>query len=52
MVTFSLLFFPISQEFLLEGRQSHLGHLIPKLQEVNRCLGDLLATTGKVRAAD
>ncbi|NWR89559.1 SAPC2 protein, partial [Furnarius figulus] len=26
---------------------SHLGHLVPKLQEVNRCLGDLLSTTGK-----
>ncbi|NXF94356.1 SAPC2 protein, partial [Eubucco bourcierii] len=34
-------------EFLPEGGQSHLGRLIPKLQEVNRCLGDLLATTGK-----
>ncbi|NXX49784.1 SAPC2 protein, partial [Tricholaema leucomelas] len=33
--------------FLLEGGQNHLCHLIPKLQEVNRCLGDLLATTGK-----
>ncbi|NXO39905.1 SAPC2 protein, partial [Locustella ochotensis] len=30
-----------------EGGQSHLGHLVPKLQEVNRCLGDLLSTAGK-----
>ncbi|NXV05260.1 SAPC2 protein, partial [Cettia cetti] len=30
-----------------EGGQSHLGHLVPKLQEVNRCLSDLLSTAGK-----
>ncbi|XP_035747756.1 suppressor APC domain-containing protein 2 [Egretta garzetta] len=36
-----------SAEFLPEGSQSHLGRLVPKLQEVNRCLGDLLSTTGK-----
>ncbi|NXV37850.1 SAPC2 protein, partial [Rissa tridactyla] len=36
-----------SAEFLPEGSQSHLGCLLPKLQEVNRCLGDLLSTTGK-----
>lgn len=30
-----------------EGDQSHLGRLVPKLQEVNRCLGDLLSTAGK-----
>ncbi|NXB29339.1 SAPC2 protein, partial [Eulacestoma nigropectus] len=30
-----------------EGGQSHLGRLVPKLQEVNRCLGDLLSTAGK-----
>ncbi|PKK18027.1 suppressor APC domain containing 2 [Columba livia] len=36
-----------SAEFLPEGTQSHLGRLVPKLQEVNRCLGDLLSTTGK-----
>ncbi|XP_064324705.1 suppressor APC domain-containing protein 2 [Phalacrocorax carbo] len=36
-----------SAEFLPEGSQSHLGHLVPKLQEVNRCLADLLSTTGK-----
>ncbi|KAF4801716.1 Suppressor APC domain-containing protein 2 [Turdus rufiventris] len=30
-----------------EDGQSHLGHLVPKLQEVNRCLGDLLSTAGK-----
>ncbi|NXL36240.1 SAPC2 protein, partial [Glaucidium brasilianum] len=34
-------------EFLPEGSQSHLGHLVPKLQEVNRCLGDLLSTASK-----
>uniref|UniRef100_A0A8C8AWQ0 Suppressor APC domain containing 2 n=1 Tax=Otus sunia TaxID=257818 RepID=A0A8C8AWQ0_9STRI len=37
----------ISQEFLPEGSQSHLGRLVPKLQEVNRCLGDLLSTASK-----
>ncbi|NXH65838.1 SAPC2 protein, partial [Hydrobates tethys] len=36
-----------SAEFFPEGGQSHLGRLVPKLQEVNRCLGDLLSTTGK-----
>ncbi|PKU38629.1 suppressor apc domain-containing protein 2 [Limosa lapponica baueri] len=36
-----------SAEFLPEGGQSHLGHLLPKLQEVNCCLGDLLSTAGK-----
>nr|XP_021389323.1 suppressor APC domain-containing protein 2 isoform X2 [Lonchura striata domestica] len=30
-----------------EGGQSHLGRLVPKLQEVNRCLGDLLSTSSK-----
>ncbi|XP_027752756.1 suppressor APC domain-containing protein 2 [Empidonax traillii] len=30
-----------------EGGWSHMGHLIPKLQEVNRCLGEFLSTTGK-----
>ncbi|NWU44699.1 SAPC2 protein, partial [Hylia prasina] len=30
-----------------EGGQSHLGHLVPKLQEVNHCLSDLLSTAGK-----
>ncbi|NXJ79034.1 SAPC2 protein, partial [Trogon melanurus] len=36
-----------SAEFLPEGGQSHLGRLVPKLQEVNRCLGDLLSTASK-----
>ncbi|KAJ7427946.1 Suppressor APC domain-containing protein 2 [Willisornis vidua] len=35
-----------SADFPESGR-SHLGHLVPKLQEVNRCLGDLLSITGK-----
>lgn len=48
MVTYSLFFLPVLQNFP-EGGQSHLGHLVPKLQEVNRCLGDLLSTAGKVR---
>ncbi|NXW69766.1 SAPC2 protein, partial [Hirundo rustica] len=30
-----------------EGGQSHLGRLVPKLQEVNSCLSDLLSTAGK-----
>ncbi|XP_027522753.1 suppressor APC domain-containing protein 2 [Corapipo altera] len=30
-----------------ESGWSHLGHLVPKLQEVNRCLGEFLSTTGK-----
>ncbi|XP_072739468.1 suppressor APC domain-containing protein 2 [Ciconia boyciana] len=36
-----------SAEFLPEGSQSQLGRLVPKLQEVNRCLGDLLSTASK-----
>ncbi|NXU32701.1 SAPC2 protein, partial [Thalassarche chlororhynchos] len=36
-----------SAEFLPEGSQSHLGRLVPKMQEVNRCLGDLLSTASK-----
>ncbi|XP_056208795.1 suppressor APC domain-containing protein 2 [Falco biarmicus] len=36
-----------SADFVSEGSQSHLGRLVPKLQEVNRCLGDLLSTTSK-----
>ncbi|KAM6243835.1 suppressor APC domain-containing protein 2 [Porphyrio hochstetteri] len=36
-----------SADLLAEGSQSQLGCLFPKLQEVNRCLGDLLSTTGK-----
>ncbi|XP_040541557.1 suppressor APC domain-containing protein 2 isoform X2 [Gallus gallus] len=36
-----------STDFLPDGSQSHLGHLIPKLQEVNRCLGELLSAVGK-----
>lgn len=36
-----------SAEFLPDGGHSHLGCLVPKLQEVNRCLGDLLSTAGK-----
>ncbi|NXO60930.1 SAPC2 protein, partial [Aramus guarauna] len=34
-------------DFLTESSQSQLGRLVPKLQEVNRCLGDLLSTAGK-----
>ncbi|XP_065551677.1 suppressor APC domain-containing protein 2 isoform X1 [Lathamus discolor] len=36
-----------SVDFPPEGSQSHLGRLVPKLQEVHRCLGDLLSTAGK-----
>ncbi|XP_030317194.1 suppressor APC domain-containing protein 2 [Calypte anna] len=36
-----------SAEFLPESGQSHLGRLVPKLQELNRCLSDLLSTTSK-----
>ncbi|KAM9521835.1 suppressor APC domain-containing protein 2 isoform 1-T1 [Guaruba guarouba] len=36
-----------SVDFAPESSQSHLGHLVPKLQEVNRCLGDFLSTAGK-----
>ncbi|XP_061867642.1 suppressor APC domain-containing protein 2 [Colius striatus] len=36
-----------SADFLQEGSQSHLGRLLPKLQEVNRCLSDLLSAAGK-----
>uniref|UniRef100_A0A674II42 Suppressor APC domain containing 2 n=1 Tax=Terrapene triunguis TaxID=2587831 RepID=A0A674II42_9SAUR len=31
-----------TNDFFPEGSQSHLGRLLPKLQEVNRCLGELL----------
>ncbi|XP_075573133.1 suppressor APC domain-containing protein 2 [Pelecanus crispus] len=37
-----------SAELLSDGSQSHLGCLVPKLREVNRCLGDLLSTAGKL----
>ncbi|KAM9117202.1 suppressor APC domain-containing protein 2 [Pangshura tecta] len=36
-----------TNDFFLEGSQSHLCRLLPKLQEVNRCLGELLSTSGK-----
>ncbi|XP_035197797.1 suppressor APC domain-containing protein 2 [Oxyura jamaicensis] len=36
-----------STDFFPDGSQSHLGRLLPKLQEVNRCLGDLLSAVGK-----
>ncbi|XP_024075177.1 suppressor APC domain-containing protein 2 [Terrapene carolina triunguis] len=36
-----------TNDFFPEGSQSHLGRLLPKLQEVNRCLGELLSTSGK-----
>ncbi|EMP29994.1 hypothetical protein UY3_12888, partial [Chelonia mydas] len=36
-----------TNDFFSEGNQSHLGHLLPKLQEVNRCLRELLSTSGK-----
>ncbi|XP_025929163.1 suppressor APC domain-containing protein 2 [Apteryx rowi] len=34
-------------DFLPDGSQSHLGRLLPKLQEVNRSLSDLLSAVGK-----
>uniref|UniRef100_G1MQR1 Suppressor APC domain containing 2 n=1 Tax=Meleagris gallopavo TaxID=9103 RepID=G1MQR1_MELGA len=40
-----------STDFLPDGSQSHLGRLIPKLQEVNRCLGDLLSAVGNSTSA-
>ncbi|XP_067295968.1 suppressor APC domain-containing protein 2 [Pseudorasbora parva] len=36
-----------STEFLAESCQSRLDVLLPKLQEVTRCLGDLLSCSGK-----
>ncbi|XP_034608020.1 suppressor APC domain-containing protein 2 [Trachemys scripta elegans] len=36
-----------TNDFFPEGSQNHLGRLLPKLQEVNRCLGELLSTSGK-----
>ncbi|NXJ69470.1 SAPC2 protein, partial [Rostratula benghalensis] len=36
-----------SAEFLPEGSHGQLGHLLPKLQEVNHCLCDLLSTASK-----
>ncbi|XP_025962045.2 suppressor APC domain-containing protein 2 [Dromaius novaehollandiae] len=36
-----------STDFLPDGSQNHLGRLLPKLQEVNRCISDLLSAAGK-----
>lgn len=36
------------QDFLTETNQSRMNVLIPKLQEVNRCLNDLISCTGMV----
>ena len=37
-----------SQDFFTEASQSRINVLIPKLQEVNRCLNDLISCTGMV----
>ncbi|XP_030626082.1 suppressor APC domain-containing protein 2 [Chanos chanos] len=34
-------------DFLTESSQSRLGVLLPKLQEVNRCLNDLISNSGQ-----
>ncbi|XP_059571509.1 suppressor APC domain-containing protein 2 isoform X2 [Alligator mississippiensis] len=39
-----------NNDFLPEGSQSHLGRLLPKLQEVIHCLSELLDTSGKPSA--
>lgn len=36
------------QDFFTEASQSRMNVLIPKLQEVNRCLNDLITCTGMV----
>lgn len=43
------LFFP--QDFFTEASQSRMNVLIPKLQEVNRCLNDLITCNGGVSFA-
>ncbi|XP_040053032.2 suppressor APC domain-containing protein 2 isoform X1 [Gasterosteus aculeatus] len=35
-----------STDFFTEANQSHMNVLIPKLQEVNRCLNDLISCSG------
>ncbi|KAK6480882.1 suppressor APC domain-containing protein 2 [Huso huso] len=34
-------------DFFSEASQSRLTHLLPKLQDVNRCLGDLMSSSGQ-----
>lgn len=43
-------FFMLSrlQDFFTEANQSHMNALIPKLQEANRCLNELISCTGMV----
>nr|XP_005986825.1 PREDICTED: suppressor APC domain-containing protein 2 [Latimeria chalumnae] len=36
-----------NNDYFSEGSPSRLSHLLPKLQEVNRCLADLIFFTGK-----
>ncbi|MGH0153261.1 UNVERIFIED_CONTAM: hypothetical protein FKN15_045993 [Acipenser sinensis] len=36
-----------SNDFFSEASQSRLTHLLPKLQDVNRCLGDLMSSSGQ-----
>ncbi|XP_067417569.1 suppressor APC domain-containing protein 2 [Emydura macquarii macquarii] len=36
-----------TNDFFPEGNQHHLGHLLPKLQEVNHCLRELLSASEK-----
>lgn len=38
------------QDFFMEASQSRMNVLIPKLQEVNRCLNDLITCNGGVSA--
>lgn len=38
----------LPQDFFTEASQSRMNVLIPKLQEVNRCLNDLISCTGMV----
>lgn len=44
------LLFP--QDFFTEASQSRMNVLIPKLQEVNRCLNDLITCNGAVSFAE
>lgn len=36
------------QDFFTEANQSRMNALIPKLQEANRCLNELISCTGMV----
>lgn len=46
--TKDVFFYPWTQDFITEASQSRMNVLIPKLQDVNRCLNDLISCPGMV----